>query len=166
MTFRWRDGVGEKMRVWCSWFCALLMLDLLLEAQVTKWNANTWTTEEPMSQKPGMCDCKASTGSLSRSGGSGSPKRVPGFQMKLWCLHHPIFSLCPVCSDLASSVKPEPRRKLAQTYQRCPEPAISNSQGPALAAFSSCRRNQEGAWAHHSFYPSPLITSAKVESEG
>lgn len=100
-------GWGKKMRVWCFWFCALLMLDLLLEAQLTKWNANTWTTEEPMSQKPGMW-LQGKHWLCVKEWRSGSPERVPGFQMKLWCLHHPIFALCPACSEVASSVKPEP----------------------------------------------------------
>lgn len=116
-----------------------------------------------MSQKPGMCDCKASIGSVSRSGDSSSPKRVPGFQMKLFCIHHPIFALCPACSDLASSVKPEPLEKVGPNLPEMP--CISNLQDAALTAFSPCRSNQEGAWPPHSFYPSPLIASAKVKDK-
>lgn len=52
-----------------------------------------------------------------------------------------------------------PWRKLVQTYRKCPVPAICHSQGSALAAFSSCRRNQERA--HHSFPTDYFCQSGK-----
>lgn len=132
---RWGCDVFGFVPYWCLTYC--LKPNSPNEMQILEPLRSQWARSLG-------CDCKASTGSVSRSGGQ---VHLKGFLVSKWsCDVSTILFLLCVLHALRwpPQLSLSPWRKLAQTYQRCSESAISNSQDPALAGFSSCRRGSLG----------------------